>query len=106
MNEQCLSEVPMLLVITKIDKVQDIRETLEERIQELKEQLGLIDTDEKVFQMVLYCSAAMEKQDDLGTTEMHRMVQIDKRLCVLWKKIMDPSYRNITAPEEKTCIII
>ena len=63
-NLQCISEVPLLLVITKIDKVQDIRERLEERVQELKEQLGLLGADEKGVSdgIVLFCSHGAKRR--------------------------------------------
>ena len=69
---------------------------LGERVKTIQEQIGLKGADEKVFQMVLYCSEVMPKFEELGTTEMRRVEEIDKRLCALWRKMLDKSYRNIT----------
>ena len=70
-------------------------ERLAERKGSIQDQLGCKGADEKVFQMVLYCSAVMNRSEDLGTVEMCRVKEIDKRLCALWRKILDPSYRKV-----------
>ena len=69
------------------------QELLQTRIKEILGGTGTEGAREKVFQMVLYCSDIMVESKETGTTEMKRVKEIDRRLCALWRRILDPAYQ-------------
>ena len=82
-----LSVVPVLGIITKLDKVEDLQINLPVIEENLASQLGVASIENRIFSTALYCKDV--------TPKMFRHKSIDHILSILWQTILKPEHRHI-----------